>query len=84
MCVCFHQPPIYQLTWPLCPLRDHQDFSLWCHLQVTKETKLFPVSHTKADQPHDVVREHEHTMWDELVNGGVILGLHFSILVLWP
>lgn len=49
-----------------------------------KRKTLFTVSDSKADQPHDVIREQEHMMWDELVNGGVILGLHFIILVLWP
>lgn len=31
-----------KLTWPSCLQRDHQDFSLWCRLQIMREEQISP------------------------------------------
>lgn len=44
--------------------------------------QLFTVSHTKADQPLDVVGEHEHMMWDEFDPGTPLH--HFgAVAIIW-
>ena len=47
-----------KLTWPSCLQRDHQDFSLWCLLQVMREINIslckhFTLKVTRTDtQPY--------------------------------